>query len=525
MSGDGNAKLDRRSSWQSYGIVLFAIQPLFIRGFDCAFKAASLISSIIPFPAPSPCFSFQATGACSSVAPTDPCFGFSATAIFWIIGLSCAIRVGFSAASEADTHPVSYSLATLFKQDAHPDARQKADLVTLNRDRSTKPNIAAFSGLSPNPDRLVQPEFLSDLPAGADGIWQILDVLCDEGKKEFANAVLSGVVTLSPTALSNLVMSKMSRNADFMALYIAHSDKPIVAFLVNRMLKAGVFRTPSPDANGNLPDLLQCWDFQTSSIALNALASLFRQDLLTFMELYTKNFTTRIRYEAAVLAVDCECMGKALLEGEATGMLHKYSSSRRSAVAEETIRKIYPVGASKAAKLRAKRRLFLSGCILPMANCIVGELGKLNIGLGMVGTVSSGPADIPPLIFPLAAMLIRAELLVVKAGEGQPNGRSGYFKGFGGFPKSDRDAYEELEEDWNLLYLNPDNQDRDIDRMVETLGKEQNIAGAVQGYISAQAALKQAAAVPPSRHNEDPPSYEPSTPYASIFGVTGHFVE
>lgn len=124
------------------------------------------------------------------------------------------------------------------------------------------------------------------------------------------------------------------------------------------------------------------------------------------MELYTKNFTTRIRYEAAVLAVDCECMGKTLLEGEATGMLHKYSSSRRSAVAEETIRKIYPVGASKAAKLRAKRRLFLSGCILPMANCIVGELGKLNIGLGMVGTVSSGPADIPPLIFPLAAMLV-----------------------------------------------------------------------------------------------------------------------
>lgn len=124
------------------------------------------------------------------------------------------------------------------------------------------------------------------------------------------------------------------------------------------------------------------------------------------MELYTKNFTMAIRYQAAVLAADCECMGKTLLPGEATGMLHRYSSSRRSAVAEDIIRKIHPAGASKPGKLRAKRRFFLSECIPPMANCIVGELGKLNIGLGMVGTVSSGPADIPPLIFPLAAMLV-----------------------------------------------------------------------------------------------------------------------
>lgn len=124
------------------------------------------------------------------------------------------------------------------------------------------------------------------------------------------------------------------------------------------------------------------------------------------MELAAKKFTTAIRFEAAGVAVLWTTMGKKLISGEKEGLLHAYASSTRSEVAEEIIQLIYPPKATDAAKLRAKRKYFLSESILPMANCIVGELGKVNIGLGIVGTQSSGYADIPHYIFPLAAMVV-----------------------------------------------------------------------------------------------------------------------
>lgn len=113
-----------------------------------------------------------------------------------------------------------------------------------------------------------------------------------------------------------------------------------------------------------------------------------------------------MRFQAAVIAAKNETMGKTLLPGEAEGMLNAYAGSTRGAAARAIIQLIYPAGASEAGQLRAKRKYFLSESLMLMANCIVGGLGKLNIGLGMVGTISSSSAEIPHRIFPLAAMLV-----------------------------------------------------------------------------------------------------------------------
>lgn len=167
-------------------------------------------------------------------------------------------------------------------QDFHPDARLKVDLVTLHRDRAAKKGIAVFEELSANPDRIVQPEFLDDLPAGAEGVWQILDVLCDEGDKEFANAVLTGLKSLSPAAITTLVISKMSRRPDFQHLYRSHCQKPIVALLVARMIKEGSFKVPLSE-DGQEWDPLHLWDFNSRSINSNPFIFLLQQDLLTYV--------------------------------------------------------------------------------------------------------------------------------------------------------------------------------------------------------------------------------------------------
>lgn len=156
------------------------------------------------------------------------------------------------------------------------------DVVTLHRDRAARKGKSVFSGLFRNPERIIAPEFLDGLPTGGEGVWSIFDVLCDEGEKEFTNAVLTGS-RLSPTFLTNLVISKLARVPSFQALYGKHCQTALVPLLVDGMIKAGLFQPPPPNANGEEPDLIQRWDFVVGTIGENAFISLLRQNLLTYV--------------------------------------------------------------------------------------------------------------------------------------------------------------------------------------------------------------------------------------------------
>lgn len=253
------------------------------------------------------------------------------------------------------------------------------------------------------------------------------------------------------------------------------------------------------------------------------------------MELLAKKFMCNVRFQAARLAIRCETMGKHLLQGEdEDGLLHMYSDLERSGVAAAIHRLIYPTSkrATEADKLRALRRYFLSESITKMANCVVGELGKVNIGLGMVGTQSSDCAEIPHTIFPLAATLVSCsifssnkrqtsgmlihrlpcqileEIMVVKNSRDQPNGRSGLYRNFIGFSKSDRTTYESLCTVWTeSIYLNPNSPDPPIEDLVLRIRHNQEVARAVRGYRDAQRRENTWQPPLPSTLNQPPPSY------------------
>lgn len=169
-------------------------------------------------------------------------------------------------------------------QDPHPDSRSQVNIYTLHHDRSVKRGLETYDGLSIFPDRLVRPLFRNDLPPGAEGLWTILDVLCDEGEKAFANGVLVGMASLSPSLLTKNVIRKMARNTKFHLLYEANCNSEVAALLVGRMINAGAFIPPTPDTvNGEDPDVLEVWNFREDTTDLNALMKLIRLDFLRYV--------------------------------------------------------------------------------------------------------------------------------------------------------------------------------------------------------------------------------------------------
>lgn len=125
------------------------------------------------------------------------------------------------------------------------------------------------------------------------------------------------------------------------------------------------------------------------------------------MEIRAKMFTTGMRFAAAFVTIEFETMGKKLLPGETLGhgLQKVFTDTERSNVAANILRLIYPKGSNEV-YLPAVRKFFLSTSMLRMANFVVASLGKVNIGVGIVGTKTAGAAAIPYQVFPLSAMLV-----------------------------------------------------------------------------------------------------------------------